>query len=136
GQRPQPWYLDSWSPLCSKYTGEHRNRREQNERGVPMRLSLAQKKGFATAILLSSDSWKYKGVLLLFSGRFCVTSARHHSCPLAFVSESWYQVSMVAPMTSLPGKEGRWSCQSTPHTCTGRSCSCQSHRTTSQAKNT
>src|ERR1043166_480567 len=50
---------------------------------------------------------------------FCVTSARHHSCPLSFVSDSWYHVSMVAPLTSLSGNRGRWSCQPTPHSCTG-----------------
>src|SRR5215471_10300831 len=52
----------------------------------------------------------------------CVTAARYHSSPLSFVSDSWYQVSMVAPLPSLPGHGGRWSYQPTPETCTGRSC--------------
>jgi hypothetical protein len=34
----------------------------------------------------------------------------------------WYQGSMVASLTSLPGNQGRWSCQPAPNTCTGRSC--------------
>src|SRR3989454_5675256 len=29
---------------------------------------------------------------------------------------------MIAPLTSVPGNEGRWSCQPTPPICTGRSC--------------
>ena len=53
---------------------------------------------------------------------FCVTSARHHSSPLSFVSDVWYQVSRVAPLKSLLGNVGRWSCQPTPETCTERSC--------------
>src|SRR6185295_626058 len=53
---------------------------------------------------------------------FCVTPARKQYYPLSFVSDSWYQVSMVAPLTSLPSHEGRWSCQPTPHSCTGRNC--------------
>src|SRR5262249_38640119 len=28
------WYVDSWSPLCAEYTGEHRNRREENVQGA------------------------------------------------------------------------------------------------------
>ena len=41
-QRPHPWSVDSWSPLCAEYTGEHRNLREENARDIPLRPSLAQ----------------------------------------------------------------------------------------------
>ena len=43
GQRPQPWYVDAWSPLCAEYTGEHYNRREEMCR-VCSGSRLAQKK--------------------------------------------------------------------------------------------
>ena len=42
---------------------------------------LTQKKGFATPNLCYPHSWKCKGRLPPFSGRFCVTHARRPPCP-------------------------------------------------------
>jgi uncharacterized protein len=50
----------------------------------------------------------------------CVTSTRHEYSPLFFVSDSWYHVSIVAPMIVLPGNQGGWSCQPAPEPYTGR----------------
>jgi len=62
--------VDPWSPLCSKYTGEHRKRREGNERGIPMRPSLAQKKCFVTPDLRYSNPCKFKGRFSVLSQIF------------------------------------------------------------------
>jgi hypothetical protein len=90
------WYLDPWSPLGSKYTGEHRNRREENERGIPMRPSLTQKKGFATAILRSANAWHCKPSCGRWCGRFCLTE-------VSFLHDglTWTNCAVRAMMTAV-----------------------------------